>query len=110
MNQILRRIESIQYLFCREQLIRGTEVSTFVLITNFIQSSDVLKYFSRSTSSLIVVCEEESANRIVADEDSTFSNTIAIKGIMQRNVLFFDCQSSPLNLFHLPLTLSTSVC
>jgi hypothetical protein len=32
---------------------------------------------------LIVVCEEESANRIAAEKDSTFSNTISIKGILQ---------------------------
>jgi hypothetical protein len=69
-------------IFYREQLIRGIEVSTFVLITSFIQSSDVLKYFSRCTSRLIVVCEEDSANRIAADRDSAFSNTIAVKGII----------------------------
>jgi hypothetical protein len=69
-----------KFFFSRE-LIRGTEVSTFVLITSFIQSSDVLKYFSRCTSSIIIVCEEESANRIATDKDSTFANTIAVKGI-----------------------------
>ncbi len=67
-------------VFFRE-LIRGTEVSTFVLITSFIQSSDVLKYFSRCTSSLIIVCEEESACKIASNKDSTFANTIAVKGI-----------------------------
>jgi hypothetical protein len=78
---------SKMFVFSRE-LIRGTEVSTFVLITSFIQSSDVQKYFSRCTSSLIIVCEEESANRIASDKDSAFSNTIPVKGIdlLQQNI------------------------
>ncbi len=87
------------FVFSRE-LIRGTEVSTFVLITSFIQSSDVLKYFSRCTSSLIIVCEEESANRIATDKDSTFSSTIAVKGIdlLQQNINWQNCDS-PINFF-----------
>jgi hypothetical protein len=59
----------------------------FVLISSFVQGSHNLKYFSRCTSSQIVVCTEESANRIVQNKKSSFSNIIPLKG----NLLSLTC-------------------
>jgi|LakMenEpi03Aug12_release.lakeMendotaPanAssembly.Ray.scaffolds.fasta_scaffold1213001_1 hypothetical protein len=59
---------SVKKLFDRNDLIRGTEVTMLVIFTIHLigpQNDDV---FSRCTSSLIVVCNAEAADKIVPEK------------------------------------------
>jgi hypothetical protein len=67
--------------FFRENDLRGSEASMMVVFTNFIDGQHNDNVFSRCTSSLIVVCNQKSADMIFPDsEQYSFAYKINIQG------------------------------
>ncbi len=65
--------------FSSNDIIRGSEVPMLVIFTTFMTGPHNEDVFSRCTSSLIVVCNEEAAYKIVPPNAETeFAYTIPV--------------------------------
>jgi hypothetical protein len=65
----------------RKDLIRGAEVPMMVVFTDFLKGPHNDDFFSRCTSSLIVVCNEEAADKILSfKEGCEFAYKIPVHG------------------------------
>ncbi len=68
------------YFFHRNDRIRGTEVPMLVIFTTFLTGPHNEDVFSRCTSSLIVVCNDEAADKIVPFIECDFAYKIPVHG------------------------------
>jgi hypothetical protein len=65
----------------KKDLIRGIDVPMVVIFTDFLKGAHNDDFFSRCTSSLIVVCKEETADKIVpSNEECDFAYKISVNG------------------------------
>jgi hypothetical protein len=80
------QLNFLHFQYCRKKdLIRGTDVPMLVIFTDFLKGAHNDDFFSRCTSSLIVVCKEETADRIVPpNEKCDFAYTIYVDGNIKK--------------------------
>ncbi len=69
------------FYFRKKDLIRGAEVPMMVIFTDFLKGPHNDDFLSRCTSSLIVVCKEEAAEKIIpSNKECEFAYKITVHG------------------------------